>query len=69
MVVRLGEVAVGGAADPRSVVGPFVEALLGARRSARDDRRFADADAFRDALAGLGIEVRDTPSGTEWSLA
>jgi hypothetical protein len=68
MVVRLGEVAVGGAVDPRSVVGPFVDVLLGARRSARADGRYADADAVRDALVGLGVEVRDTAGGTEWSL-
>jgi cysteinyl-tRNA synthetase len=69
MVVRLGDVAVGGAADPRSVLGPFVEVLLDARRSARSGGRYADADALRDALVGLGVEVRDTASGTEWSLA
>jgi hypothetical protein len=68
MVVRLGDVAVGGAADPRSVVGPFVEVLLDARRSARSGGRYADADLLRDALVGLGVEVRDTASGTEWSL-
>jgi hypothetical protein len=69
MVVRLGDVAVGGAVDPRSVLGPFVEVLLDARRSARSGGRYADADALRDALVGLGVEVRDTASGTEWSLA
>jgi hypothetical protein len=68
MVVRLGDVAVGGARDPREVVGPFVEALLDVRRSARADKRYADSDAVRDALVGLGVEVRDTPAGTEWDL-
>ena len=45
MVVRLGEAAAEGLRDPREVVSPFVEALLDARRQARTDRRFADADA------------------------
>jgi hypothetical protein len=68
MVTRLASLAETGAADPRSVVGGFVEALLALRQSARADKRFSDADAVRDALVGLGVEVRDTAAGTEWSL-
>jgi hypothetical protein len=68
MVARLAGLAETGAADPRDVLGPFVEALLSLRRSARADKRFADADAVRDQLVALGVEVRDTPGGTEWSL-
>ena len=68
MVTRLGELAVSGAADPASVVGPFVDLLLAARRAARDRQRWADADGIRDELERVGVEVRDTPGGTEWSL-
>ena len=68
MVVRLGESTEQGLRDPREVVGPFVEALLDARRQARTDRRFADADGLRDRLVDAGVEVRDTPDGTEWVL-
>ena len=66
MVVRLGELAQVGARDPREVIGPFVEAVLGMRADARADRRWHDADVARDRLAQLGVEVRDSPSGTEW---
>lgn len=69
MVVRLAAVAEVGAEDPRARVAPFVEALLDQRRRARMGKRFADADAIRDGLVALGVEVRDTPSGTEWGLA
>ncbi|HEX4978560.1 MAG TPA: hypothetical protein VFV35_00725 [Acidimicrobiales bacterium] len=68
MVVRLGELARVGTRDPREVVGPFVEALLDVRRDARAARRYDDADAVRDRLAGIGIEVRDTPQQTEWAF-
>jgi hypothetical protein len=68
MVVRLGESTEQGLRDPREIVGPFVEALLDARRQARADRRFADADGLRDRLTAAGVEVRDTPDGTEWVL-
>ena len=68
MVVRLGEAAEAGLRDPRELVAPFVEALLAARRQARAERRWADADALRDRLVDAGIEVKDTPEGTSWDL-
>jgi len=68
MIVRLGEAAEVGLQDPRAVVGPFVEALLEARALARTGRRWADADVLRDRLLAAGVEVRDTPAGTEWQL-
>ncbi|HEX2849907.1 MAG TPA: hypothetical protein VHN98_05120 [Acidimicrobiales bacterium] len=68
MIVRLGQLAEVGARDPRDVVGPYVESLLAMRSAARADRRFADADAVRDRLVELGVEVRDTPEGTSWNL-
>jgi hypothetical protein len=68
MIVRLGEAADEGLRDPDVVVGPFVDALLEARRQARADGRWADADQLRDRLLAAGVEVRDTSGGTEWQL-
>jgi hypothetical protein len=68
MVVRLGQLAKDGTRDPRDVVGGFVDALLAERDTARRGGRFQDADRIRDAVAKLGIEVRDTPDGTEWQI-
>jgi cyanophycinase-like exopeptidase len=68
MIVRLGEVAEVGARDPAAVVGPFVDSLLEARKAARDQRRWEDADALRDRLVALGVEVQDSPQGTSWRL-
>jgi hypothetical protein len=68
MVSELGQVAEGGTRDPAEVVGPFVELALALRDAARRERRFADADGVRDHLVALGIEVRDTPTGSEWGL-
>jgi cyanophycinase-like exopeptidase len=68
MVVRLGEAAVEGVRDPKDVVGPFVDALLEARRQARDSGRWSDADALRDRLVDAGIEVQDTRDGTVWRV-
>lgn len=68
MVVRLGSLARVGARDPRSVVSPYVEALLAIRSRARDGRDFATSDEVRDRLSAAGVEVRDTPDGPTWAL-
>jgi len=68
MIVALGELAKVGAQDPNNTLGPYVEALLAERIEARAGRRFGDADRIRDRLTDLGLEVRDTPDGTEWRL-
>jgi cyanophycinase-like exopeptidase len=69
MVVRLAEVAERGAKDPREVIGPFVETLVELRDRLRRERRYEDADALRERLAALGVELRDTPGGTVWVIA
>jgi cysteinyl-tRNA synthetase len=69
LVVELGRVGEAGVRDPREVVGPFVEAMLELRARARAERRFEDADWIRKRLEALGIEVRDSPDGSEWLLA
>jgi cysteinyl-tRNA synthetase len=45
---------------------PEVTALLDARAAARAARDWARADALRDELAAMGIEVSDGPTGTTW---
>jgi cyanophycinase-like exopeptidase len=69
MVVELGERARAGLADPAAALGPFVDTLLDLREQARERRDFGAADLIRDRLVGAGIEVRDSPDGTTWSLA
>lgn len=68
MVVRLGELARSGAADPTDAVAPLVDAVLGARTAARDEKDFATSDRLRDALASGGVVVKDTPEGATWTL-
>ena len=38
------------------------------RGEARREQRFREADRLRAILADCGVEVQDTPAGTEWSL-
>jgi cysteinyl-tRNA synthetase len=42
--------------------------LLERRAAARATRDYAASDALRDELAGLGVEVRDTPDGQETTV-
>jgi hypothetical protein len=68
-VVRLGDLARGGATDPRDVVGPVVEQILDLRVRMRTAGEYALADKLRDALVGAGVEVHDTPAGSTWDFA
>ena len=43
-----------------------IDALVRARDDARAARDFARADAIRDQLTELGVQLEDTPSGTIW---
>ena len=47
-------------------LAPKVEALLNERTEARRSRDFARADAIRDELDALGIEVMDGANGSTW---
>ena len=54
--------------DLTPVVDGLVGALLDQRATARQAKDWAAADAIRDTLAGLGLEITDTPTGPRWSL-
>jgi cyanophycinase-like exopeptidase len=69
LVIRLGDLARnGGREEAREHVAPLVDVLLSMRGEARREHRFNDADRLRAILADCGVEVQDTPAGTEWSL-
>jgi hypothetical protein len=68
MILKLGEAASSGLADPRATVAPYVEAILEIRKVVRAEKRYDLSDIIRHALAGAKVEVRDTPAGVEWVL-
>ena len=68
MISQLGDAAVQGVQDPRSVVGPYIEAMLAVRATVRAEKRYDLSDVIRDAFAALNVEVRDTPDGVQRSL-
>jgi cysteinyl-tRNA synthetase len=44
----------------------LVQAVVDLRTQARAAKDFARSDILRDALAGAGITIKDSKSGTEW---
>ena len=51
-----------------AVVDGLITELLNQRAAARERKDFASADAIRDSLAELGVEVSDTPQGPRWKV-
>jgi len=56
------------AAEADATLRSWVEERIEARRQARGRRDFARADEIRRELAERGVEILDTPTGTEWRL-
>jgi cysteinyl-tRNA synthetase len=56
-------------AKARNIDESWVRTKIEQRAAARGERDYAMADAVRDELAEKGIELLDTPSGTDWRLS
>jgi cysteinyl-tRNA synthetase len=54
---------------PKGALPPGAQGLLDQRVAVRAAKDFAASDRLRDELAALGVLVKDTKDGQEWSLA
>ena len=52
----------------RGLDGARVQALLDERAAARKAKDFTRADGVRGELTAMGIEILDTPAGTDWRV-
>ena len=68
LVTRLGQLAASPKIDIESVVGPYIEALLAARESARKKGDWSEADAIRDRLIELKVSIKDSNDGSSWQI-
>jgi cysteinyl-tRNA synthetase len=55
------------AADDEKVEG-LMQLIIDLRKNARAMKDFGTSDQIRDALAGLGISLKDTRDGTTWEI-
>ncbi len=68
-IVKLGDI-LGLILEKKEVsLDEEVEALIADRQAARKAKDFAKADAIRDQLKAMGIELLDTKDGVKWKKA
>ncbi|HSG68360.1 MAG TPA: cysteine--tRNA ligase [Bacteroidales bacterium] len=51
-----------------ALTGKLIETLISLRQEAKANKDFATADKIRDQLTDIGITLKDTKDGVEWSL-
>ena len=51
----------------QKVLTSHMQKLLEERALARSEKRWSDSDRLRDELEALGLEIKDTPEGQNWS--
>jgi cysteinyl-tRNA synthetase len=56
------------AGDGGSGDAALIDRIIALRDRARAGKDFATSDRLRDALQNVGVALRDTKSGTQWSL-
>ena len=44
-----------------------IEALIAKRLEAKKAKNWAEADAIRDQLRAMGVEIKDGKDGTTWT--
>lgn len=69
LISRIGELAATPKIDLRSVVSPYVEALLVVRNEAREANRWDQADVIRDLFLANQIAIKDSAQGTTWEIS
>ncbi len=52
-----------------ATIGGLVEMVLEQRKKAKEAKDWATSDRIRDSLNAIGITIKDTKDGTEWSLS
>lgn len=69
MLLAVSDLAVVGLKEPAEWVGEYIDLLVNVRASLRSRGDWEEADRIRSGLHMLGVTLRDTPSGTKWTLA
>ena len=51
-----------------NIISGLMAMILDIRKSAKEEKNWAVSDKIRDELGKIGIKVKDTKEGSEWSL-
>ena len=54
--------------ETKMQLNKLIELALNQRAAARERKDFKAADAIRDEIAKMGINIEDTPNGPRWNL-
>lgn len=57
-----------GESGNKEMVGGLVEMLLNVRQEAKNNKDWATSDKIRDAMAALGVKVKDRKDGFDWEI-
>lgn len=64
---QIGETASAGATSSKVIDG-LMEMVIKERSQARANKDWAKSDMIRDALKSIGVQIKDTKNGVEWSI-
>ena len=67
-VLGLRDEEAGGSGKAEKAVAGLMDLVLENRRRAREAKDWTESDRIRDALKAVGISVKDTRDGVEWTL-
>ena len=67
-VLGLKDEEAGASGKAEKALEGVMQLVLDARKTAREEKNWAESDRIRDTLAAFGIAVKDTKDGATWTL-
>ncbi|MBO7544431.1 MAG: cysteine--tRNA ligase [Bacteroidales bacterium] len=67
-VLGLSDDEAAGSSKAEKALEGVMDIVLESRKKAREEKNWAESDRIRDALAALGITVKDSKEGSTWTL-
>ena len=67
-VLGLTDDEAAGSSKAEKALEGVMDIVLESRKKAREEKNWAESDRIRDALAALGITVKDSKEGSTWTL-
>ena len=52
----------------QKVIAGLMEMIIDIRKEAKANKDWATSDKIRDSLKALGVDIKDTKEGCEWSI-